>query len=74
MPRLDIVKDAIVAHNVGMVDGIHYAVVDCANYIDYKRLPEVVSYNGQLLGKTGWNSDKNVAYYQSTANILHVRR
>jgi hypothetical protein len=74
LPRLDVVKDALTAHIVGVQDGVHYAVVDCRNYIDYMRLPSVVSYNGRMMGKTGWNSDKNVAYYQSTANVLHAVR
>jgi hypothetical protein len=40
----------------------------------YKKLPQVLSYGGQLYGKTGWNSDRMVCYYRNDAAIaLEVR-
>jgi hypothetical protein len=54
------------------LDGVLCCMVTCTDYDHYKRLPEVTSYNGRLLGKTGWNSDTQRAHYQSNALMAKV--
>jgi hypothetical protein len=56
------------------IEGVLCVVVDCQDFDHFKRLPQVVSYNGTLLGKTGWSSDTNIAHYQSNAHMVRVVR
>lgn len=72
--EVKVVPDMLVAQQVGVVEGNTCVVVHCDDYDHYKRLPQVVSYNGILCGKTGWNSDTNRAHYQSNATIVKVER
>jgi hypothetical protein len=51
------------------VEGTLCLACNCADFDCFKALPEVVEFEGKLCGKTGWNSDKNLAYYQSNARI-----
>lgn len=48
-----------------MPDGVKVAETMCFDYTDFRKLPGVVRLNGVLLGKSGWNSDRQVAYYRS---------
>jgi hypothetical protein len=52
------------------IDDVICCVVDCNDYDDFTSLPQVISYNGILCGKSGWNSDINEAYYQSNASLV----
>lgn len=73
MPTLKPEPDYLTALQVQMIDGILCAMVDCADFDAYQRLPQVVSYANAILGKTGWNSDTHHAHYQSNALVLKVR-
>lgn len=53
-------------------EGVHFAMVACADYEAYCALPQVISFEGRLLGRTGWNSDKGVAYFRSDAKMGRV--
>ncbi len=70
--KAKIEPDYIAVKHVSKYDGVTCCVVECENYDRYKVLPDTVSYNGVLCGKTGWNSDKNHAYFQS--NSYYVRK
>ena len=72
MSQLKVEVGYITALVVAVIEGNTCAMVDCADYDAYKRLPEVVSYHGVKLGKTGWNSDTNHAHYQNNAIILQL--
>ena len=39
------------------------------DYREYARLPNVIEYDGQLFGKSCWNSDVYRAYYRSDMSI-----
>lgn len=67
-PRADLIR--VISYFV--TDGQEIISVDCEDFTEYKSLPHVVEFEGQILGKTGWNSDKNQAYYKS--NILLARK
>ena len=63
----------MVARVVVEVEGVTVVVVGCdGGYDTFKTLPPVVTANGKRCGKTGWNSYRNEAYYQSNANIVKV--
>ena len=63
-------KDYMTIKYHAEIDGITCCVVDCSSYDHFKTLPQAVSHNGILCGKSGWNSDKNEAYYQSNASLV----
>jgi hypothetical protein len=67
---LKVEKDWLTVLQVSMVEGVMCAVTTCADYDAYKALPEVISYNGAKLGRTGWNSDTGHAFYQSNALVV----
>jgi len=46
-------------------DGVKVVMLDVADYIDFIRKPHAIEYEGQIYGRTGWNSDKCVAYYRT---------
>lgn len=54
------------------VEGTFCLVLDCENYQEYHDLPAALSYEGRVCAKTGWNSDKNVAYYQSNRTVAYL--
>ena len=39
----------------------------------YKNLPSVIECDGKLYGKSGWDSDKQKAYYRSDMNFAVAR-
>jgi hypothetical protein len=70
------VRDAVVVASVTELDGQSYLSVDirpeAESYPDWKRLPEVLSMNGRLYAKTGYNSDTGRAYY-ATGRLIARR-
>jgi hypothetical protein len=50
--------------------GLVCATVSCPDFDAYQALPQAVSYNGTLMGLTGWNSDTGHVYYQSNALLV----
>jgi hypothetical protein len=46
-------------------DGVKVVMLDVADYIDFIRKPHAIEYEGQIYGRSGWNSDKCVAYYRT---------
>jgi len=55
------------------IDMETFVEVNCRDYDHYASLPDVVELNGQLLARTGWNSDRNVAYYKSGCLIAYPK-
>lgn len=45
------------------LEGDFWLETDCADYDVLKALPKVVEFEGRKYGQTGWNSDRNTAYY-----------
>jgi hypothetical protein len=48
-------------------DGTTAAVVPCSDHEMFESLPPALEIAGDLYGKTGWNSDRGVAYYRTDA-------
>ncbi len=67
--KAQVVEGAIVitAHHV--IDGEVVIETTCRDYDHYKSLPDVVSFEGTVCGKTGWNSDREYACYKSGAKV-----
>lgn len=51
------------------LDNDYWLETDCADYEALKVLPQALQFEGRTYGRTGWNSDRGVAYY-STAKAV----
>ena len=59
----------VLVQNYYCIEGTHVVEVDCADYEAWKNLPDAIKYEGNLLGKTGWNSDLHKACYKSGVEL-----
>lgn len=73
MSRVKVEPDYLVALETGVVEGVTCVSVACTDYDHFRKLPAAISHNGILCGKTGWNSDKHQAYYQSNATLVRIQ-
>ena len=62
-------KLGIVIQAISQIEGVGCLVTGCADYDEYRALPQVVRFEERLYGRTGWNSDRGVAYYQTNAMV-----
>lgn len=53
-------------------DGVTALLVSCNDHDQFMELPAAVEFNGVYYGKTGWNSDKNKAYYRTDGAFARV--
>jgi hypothetical protein len=67
------VPRAIVIQVAQWYDGELVLETVCRDYDHYRTLPDVVTYEGTVCGKTGWSSDNNYACYKSGAAIAQGR-
>ena len=77
------VKDAIKIEYGIVQDGVTIVAVnlirgDCisdtyriSDVEAYFRMPDGIDYGGNILGKSGWNSDTNTVYYRSDKPIAY---
>jgi hypothetical protein len=71
------VQGAITVEYAGGIGGaFHLAVaIDSDDpYRSFKKLPDAVEYEGRVYGKTGYDSDRNRAYYSTGARIARAIR
>jgi len=66
------IHDSIVIISSEKIDGIVCLSTSCVDYENYRRLPKVVDFDGIICGLTGWNSDRQLAYYQSKTKIARA--
>jgi len=67
--------DAITILTAGTLpDGVKYLEAACADYDAYSALPQAVECDGRVYGKTGWDSDKCLAFYRTDARIAFAIR
>ncbi len=66
------IKDAIQVTIVHKIEGKIVLETPCRDYDDFRTLPRLVSYEGYTLSKTGWNSDRGYACYQSGLPVAQV--
>jgi len=62
-------KEFISILSVEKYGDLTIATTTCENFNAYLDLPDAVEVEGKVLGKTGWNSDNNVAYFRSDAKL-----
>ena len=48
-------------------DNVSVATVRCGNYNEFDKLPSAINYDSKSYALTGWNSDRNIAYYRTDA-------
>ena len=53
-------------------DGVHVVTVDCDGPSAFARLPRALMFDGREYGRTGWNSDRFVAYYRTDAKTAEA--
>jgi len=60
------INDALtVLELVTLPDGVTVATVPCADYAAKRALPAAIRLGSSVLGCSGWNSDRFVAYYRT---------
>jgi hypothetical protein len=67
-------KDYISVKASMVLEGQLVVEVDCEDYDYYRSLPAAITFDGKLLGKTGWNSDRNYACYKQGVMLAKVVR
>jgi len=50
-------------------NNVRVLITSCADYEVLKTLPQVVSVGKEVFGRSGWNSDKCIAYYRTDVQI-----
>ncbi len=53
-------------------NGVDVLTIPCADSDVLATLPAAVEHAGTLYGRTGWNSDRCVAYFRSDASIARA--
>ena len=72
MAKATRIENEFVVEQHGGIGGMwHLAVaIDSDDpYGSWKKLPDVVSFEGRKYGKTGYSSDSNLAYFSTGAKI-----
>jgi hypothetical protein len=46
-------------------NGVKVITVRCANYAELKKLPKAIMFRDEKYGRSGWNSDRCLAYYRT---------
>ena len=50
-------------------DGVKVVTLDCRDAASFSRTPSALEYDGEVFGRTGWNSDKCVVYYRNDKKV-----
>jgi hypothetical protein len=50
-------------------NGIKVVLLDCAGSIEFNNSPKALEYDGELYGRTGWNSDTCTSYYRTDKKV-----
>lgn len=61
-PRPDLMPVLMIEE---LPDGVKVAIISCSDYDAFSALPGGLEIGRDTYGKSGWNSDKNVAYYRT---------
>jgi hypothetical protein len=56
----------VVTHET-LPDGVQVVTTQCDDFAHLRTLPPALSFRGAIYGRTGWNSDRCVAYYRTDA-------
>lgn len=61
-----IVRDGFLLSEVQRAGSETILVAPCVDYQAWEALPRVLRFEGQTFGLTGWNSDREQAYWRPT--------
>lgn len=50
-------------------NGVKVVTTPCADYQALAALPQAIELEGARYGRTGWNSDRKIAYFRSDATF-----
>ncbi len=67
--RANPVEGSITVISAVTMEGNLWIEVPCADYDVFSALPAAIEYCGKVCGKTGWNSDRCVAYFSSGRKV-----
>jgi len=69
------IQDAIaIKEACTLPDGVKLVTIDVADYAGFARSPHAIEYDGELYGRSGWNSDRYEVYYRSDRIAAYSRR
>lgn len=57
------VRNAVEVTTYYQLEGEWWIETPCADYDAYQAIPVALEFEGRRFGRTGWNSDRNVAYF-----------
>lgn len=60
---------AVTVISYHFIAGDRILETDCRDFDHYSTLPEAVTFQGRVYGKTGWSSDTGRACYKTAARI-----
>jgi hypothetical protein len=63
------INGVVVLREDNLPSGIKVLIVPCGGVDEYEKMPQVVKYNNNVFGRTGYDSDKLVAFYRSDAKV-----
>jgi len=71
--KATIKTDALAIRNFETLpDGVRVLMTDCADYEALKALPTAIEFNNETYGRTGWNSDRKIAYFRTDAKTATI--
>jgi hypothetical protein len=61
-------ENALIVKSVETLpDGVKVVTLDCRDWAAFGQSPSALEYDGEVFGRTGWNSDKHIVYYRTDA-------
>ena len=59
-------ENALIVKSVETLPGgVKVVTLDCRDWAAFGQSPSALEYDGEVFGRTGWNSDKHVVYYRT---------
>ncbi len=63
------IPNAFTPISVYPLDGDWWLEIHCPDYDAFESQPKGLTYEGRTFGRTGWNSDRSVAYYTTRQKL-----
>jgi len=61
-------ENALIVKSVETLpDGVKVVTLDCRDWAAFGQSPSALEYDGEVFGRTGWNSDTHIVYYRTDA-------
>lgn len=54
-------------------DGVQVLTVACPDHDTFQTLPDALEFKLTTFGRTGWNSDRSIAYYRTDAALASAK-